>query len=239
MRQNDQMSYDFEAFETFWRAYWEKRPSNHQHPSDTPFFLQTEPRGMCARPAAFDFAYHPCPFDGPLKTAKVIVCLANPKYSGLTGTVDQQNKIIERMKDGRKNLPEEWFDDCYQSIFKKFPQQILRNHLWNHLAIFNVCAYASENMKTPEINHAAGLKSTWEAQKLLRELLLPKAENDELYLIFLRKHMLWGVTEGYNASGNSNIEVIRGHEVDGMVPENTVTRVLSWLARKGLSGIEL
>lgn len=226
----------FSAFAHFWQQYWSHPSQSRQHPNDVAFFKQVRPRGHHRDAAKFDFTYHPCPFDGPLENAKVILCLANPRYVDLPGSAEHKNRIIEGMRDGRSPLPDVWLP-FYKKTFNSFLKEGLDEaELKSKFAVFNICAYASENMNGPEVAHAAGLPSTWAAQNYLRSVLIPRAQqtghSEDVYLIFLRKHQLWGVTEGFAG----NIEIVRGRELGGVVPQETAKRVMKWLSSKRLRG---
>lgn len=236
MRQNESMSSGFGAFAHFWQRYWNEPSQSHQHPLDEPFFNQTGPRGHYRSAAKFDFSYHPCPFDGPLESAKVILCLANPKYSDLPGSETHKNQIIEGMRDGRSPLPHEWLPFYKKTLNSFIKEGLDEEELRSNFAVLNICAYASENMNGPEVAHAAGLPSTWAAQNYLRSVLIPRAQqigqSNDVYLIFLRKHQLWGVTEGFTG----NIEIVRGRERGGVVPQETAKRVMKWLRSQSSKG---
>ncbi len=68
------------------------------------------------------------------------------------------------------------------------------------VAVFNICPYPSVNMPDRAIRFASGLPSVWAAQKHLREVLIPKALDKEIFLVIARKHQLWGVIEGFDSS---------------------------------------
>jgi hypothetical protein len=239
MKQPEAMRYDFSAFRNFWQRYWSQSVEVYQHPEDMPFFELQETRGQHKKTADFDFRYHPCPFDGPLEKAKVILCLANPNYASLPGGTVHQNDVIKGMRDGAAPLPDEWLP-FYERVFGEFIKQgISVPCLKKHFAIFNVCAYASVNMNSAEVAHAAGLPSTWAAQQYLRSNLIPRAQEanteESLYLVFLRKHQLWGVTEGFRG----NIEVVRGSERSGVVPPETAEKIVQWLHETYLARLDL
>ena len=197
--------------ETPFHEFWLKCGNEEIHPADKPFLKNLNvPRGRYKRPPEFKFSVPPCPFDGPLHKARVIVCLANPNYLGLPGDI---RKIVLRQRTGNEPLPREW-DRWYQQKLSR-PIGLKMDELREKTAILNLCPYESKNMEGPEISIAAGLRSVWEAQKYLREVLIPKALKNEIHLVFIRKHALWGITEGWESS---NIHVERGQELNGMIP---------------------
>ena len=97
------------------------------------------------------------------------------------------------------------------------------------VSVFNVCPYSSQNMNGSETSLAAGLPSVWAAQRHLRDVLIPRALSGEIHLVFLRKHELWGVTEGWDSE---HIHVVRGRELGGTIPEELGCRLQNWLGRE-------
>lgn len=181
------MSYLGSAFHKFWSRCGDESI----HPEDEPYFAYEKKhgcRGSC------DFVtddYGPWPFDGPLQSAKVVVCYANPLYS--IGDKSHQG-LIARQRSGVEPLPEPWYGFYRPRIAKPIGLEI--EELVGDVAVFNVCPYPSISMPERAIRFAAGLPSVWAAQKHFREVLLPKAREGKIFLVIARKHMLWGVHEG-------------------------------------------
>jgi hypothetical protein len=94
------------------------------------------------------------------------------------------------------------------------------------VSLFNVCPYASTTMDGPEIRLASGLPSVWAAQKHLREVLIPLAKTGNIFLVVIRKHQLWGITEGFNSP---NIAIVRGRELGGFIPKELGKEIRQWL----------
>ena len=196
---------------TPFHKFWLKCVDEKIHPADKPFMKNLEnPRGRFIRPPDFKFSVPPCPFDGPLEKAKIIVCLANPNYLGLPGDISQ---IVLRQRTGTESLPREW-DRWYEPKLSR-PLGLTMDELREKTAILNLCPYESKYMEGPELSIAAGLRSVWEVQKYLREVLIPRALKKEIHLVFIRKHVLWGMTEGWEAT---NIHIERGQELSGVIP---------------------
>lgn len=213
-------------FGTAFYEFWERCGEAVVHPEDVAFMSLNKARGRHRRAAAFELEFPPCPFDGPLETARLVICLANPKYTGLKGNIKQ---IILEQRGGCSPLPSDW-DEWYEPRIARrmnIPMGIVRSLV----SIMNICPYASQTMEGAEISHAAGLPSVWAAQKHVREVLIPKAISGEIHLVFLRKHELWGVTEGW--SEQSNIHVVRGRELDGTIPTGLGAEIRYWLSDKG------
>lgn len=185
------MSYLGSALETFWQAC----EDDLIHPLDAPFF-DYDREMPATKQLASGFVtnrYGPWPFDGPLDTAKVVICYANPYYQKED---EQHRELIQSQRDGRSDLPEPW-DRYYQPrIGAAFECSIAE--LRSTVAVFNVCPYPSLDMSDRATKFASGLPSVWAAQKHLREVLIPKAQAGNLFLVFARKHQLWGVIEGFS-----------------------------------------
>lgn len=169
------------ALFNFWSAL---PPDANIHPQDQVFFDFAKEHNFKTnhRP--------PGPWDGPLMTAKVVICYANPGYD----PEDQhRNDLIRKQLTGCEELPSCW-DKWYWPRIKTIglPMEKLRDVV----AIFNVCPYSSYEMNDREIKLSAGLPSVWAAQYHLREVLIPQAMAGHIFLIVARKHQLWGVVEG-------------------------------------------
>ncbi len=144
------MSYIGSAFHEFWSRC---DRNAKQHPDDVLFLKDIDqPRGRHIKPATFEFQYPPCPFDGPLEHARVVICFANPKYAGLQGDIEA---IIYRQRQGLAELPPEW-DDWYEPRIAR-PLGLLMDEARLWVSVLNVCPYASQNMNGSETSLAAGL----------------------------------------------------------------------------------
>lgn len=172
----------------------------------------------------FAHAYLPCPFDGPLQKARVVICLANPNYP--LGDVDYRDLILEQ-RSGEESLPKTW-DNYYEPRIAR-PMGVAMDQLRDLVSVFNVCPYASTEMAAVHQRRAAGLASIWQAQKFFREVLLPRARTGNIYLLVVRKHQLWGVTEGDSCP---TYGVIRGNEMWGGIPQERAKHLHEWLTKK-------
>jgi hypothetical protein len=224
------VSYLGSAFHEF----WSRCGSNQVHPDDRPYLDAYAEKTLADnRQTRFQTnEYLPCPFDGPLQDARVVVCLSNPNYPK---NGSDFREVIIRQRSGEESLPIEWDSKYYKKIAKSLnlPLEVIRRKV----AVFNVCPYASSSLEGVEKRVAAGLPSVWAAQKFFREVLLPKAGTGNIYLIVLRKHELWGVTESAELG---NLRLIRGREQDGSIPADVGLEIKNWLIQKGhLSSNEL
>lgn len=184
-------------------------PEDAAHLQDSPFAPHT---------------YLPCPFDGPLQKARVVICLANPNYP--PGNEDYRDLILDQ-RSGEESLPKAW-DGYYEPRFAR-PMGVTMDQIRDLVAVMNVCPYASTEMAAVHQRRAAGLASIWHAQKFFREVLLPRARTGNIYLLVVRKHQLWGVTEG---DGCPTYGVIRGNEMWGGLPPERAKHVHEWLKKK-------
>lgn len=156
-----------------------------------------------------------------METAKVVVCLANPNYPKQGG---DYSAVILGQRSGLAPLPEEWDSTYYKKIAKALKVDV--DQIRDQVCLFNVCPYPSNSMEGAEKRLAAGLPSVWAAQKHLREVLIPEAEAGKIYLVVIRKHELWGISDGFKSP---NIVVVRGLERPGTMPEEVGKRISIWL----------
>lgn len=197
--------------------YWARCGRQDKHPDDAAY-LQDSP---------FFHGVRPCPFDGPLDRAKVVICLANPSY-GKVRDAEKLNQLVMSLRSGEEALPDE-FDVFYRRITKSMGVSLGRlRHL---VAILNVCPYASASMSDTAIRKAAGLPSVWQAQKFLREVLIPRAQTGNIYLILIRKLQLWGITQSLELDGN--LRVVPDRAINGVMPVKLGTEIHEWLTKKG------
>lgn len=143
-----------------------------------------------------DFSFPPGPIFGPLKTAKIILCYANPGIDDLSLEAIRNPKSLAELFEqlaGNKNYPHhlagwrEWFNQRANSLFDGDIELAGR-----HISIFNLVPYSSVNMDKVE-KIANCLPSVWVAQNHLRSVLIPKAKAGEVLLIMCRSNHLWGL----------------------------------------------
>ena len=214
--------------------FWARCGDDLIHPADKPFFeadqqLEGEKIGRFQRKTAkFQTEnFPPCPFDGAIGTAKLVLCLANPNYDGFEET--EVRAVVSQQRSGLVGLPREW-DDFYSEKLAS-PLGLEMDQIRAVTAILNLCPYASSPyMQAEELRLAAGLPSVWQAQRYLREVLIPKACKDEIYIVITRKHQAWGVHEGFECK---NIVVSRQNPIAGRIPTDRGMEIRNWLQRKG------
>ena len=204
---------------TEFHRYWARCGHRDIHPDDANY--------LEVGSSPFNHKLLPCPFDGPLGKAKVVICLANPS-DGYTADTVTVNKSVVEMRSGEEPLPS-IFDKFYQPIFR--PIGIPLDELRSMVAVFNVCPYTSARMNAATERKAAGLPSVWQAQKYLREVLIPRAQTGNIHLILIRKFQLWGITQGAEEEGG--FRVIPDRAIGAVIASQHGKEIQGWLIKKG------
>ncbi len=150
----------------------------------------------------FEFGLPPGPFFGPLKTAKVILCYANPSRDAKTAKViasEPDKELLFAQLDGLQPYPyqvpgwDKWFKPVANSLFEGHCATASK-----HICVFNLIPYASVNIDKVQ-NIATSLPSVWAAQEYLRKTLIPKAISGEIMLVMCRSAQLWGLQTPHGA----------------------------------------
>lgn len=178
----------------------------------------------------FDKGIFPWPFDGTLDQAKVVFCLANPSCEKVVKK-DELNQMILTQRSGEEALPYE-FDLTFDRFYKKIlqPIDLPIGAVSRRIAVVNACPYSSSEMTDHQVRVAAGLPSLWQAQKYLREVLIPRALTGNIYLIMIRRHSLWGITPPEKAYGK--LKVIKGHARNAVMGKALGEEIKQWLISK-------
>ena len=212
------MATERDIFE-FWRR-WSRDLDGSVHPDDRPFLDAA---------SGIDFELNvgrpPTPWDGPLASAKIIFCYANPRFSQ-DDLHDEYIEIMRRQLDGNQPLPIDLphWGSWYREQFGFLGSLAEIDQL---VAVFNVCPYASRNMDGANGRVSAGLPSTWAAQRHLREVLIPKAKQGEIILVIPRAHQRWGVTIGFDSDN-----IILDAAPHGRIPVKARPKILRCLDPK-------
>ena len=211
--------------------FWARCENHHIHPDDERFFKFDRTRDAKHRLAGEYKTddYGPWPFDGPINTAKVVVCYANPLYAEADNIYAD---LIFRQRSGVEPLPEPWYPYYQSRIGSAIGVEI--GDLREIVSVFNVCPYPSIQMTDRAIRFAAGLPSVWAAQKYLKEVLIPRAQSDEIFLVIARKHQLWGIVEGFT---EQNIHIRRN--IGGYLGPELGEKIRRWLVKKGYVDLKL
>jgi hypothetical protein len=200
--------------------YWARCGRKDIHPDDADYLAKGS--------SPFNHKLLPCPFDGPLDKAKIVICLANPSDGYADVSEAQVNELVVEMRSGEEPLPK-IFEKFYSKIVR--PLRIPLNELRSLVAVFNVCPYTSEKMDSAAERKAAGLPSVWQAQKYLREVLIPRAQTGNIHLILIRKLQLWGVTQGEEEQGG--FRVVPNRAIGAVISERHGEEIQRWLFEKG------
>ncbi|UAB73831.1 hypothetical protein INR79_22055 [Vibrio sp. SCSIO 43132] len=156
-----------------------------------------------------DFSFPPGAIYGPLKTAKIVLCYANPGVDDLSLDTVRSPEFKSELYDqllGTNDYPHhlpgwnQWFGVIANSLFDGHIELAGK-----HISVFNLVPYASINMDRVK-KVANCLPSAWVAQNYLRTVLIPKAKSGDILLIMCRSGHLWGLKSMY---GCDNI-VING-----------------------------
>ena len=218
---------DYEDIFDYWqaknlRSMEDSGSAQDVHKDDLPFLKANEER---AAQLTFDFKGRiPSPWDGNLKSAKIVICYANP----LSDVDDATNKDkMLKQLSGSAPLPTDidswnrWYENKMFGRLGKFKNS-------NTISVFNLCPYASENMSDINWRTASCLPSVWWAQKHLREVLIPMALDKEIFLVIARAHKYWGIPSWDNIDlfkeGNLRIQTNRG----GFIQEDIARDFMTW-----------
>lgn len=90
---------------TEFHRYWAECGGALIHPRDQSYF-ENDKTKQCKEDCDFVTSdYGPWPFDGPMETAKIVVCYANPAYS----VEDKKHQeLISKQRTGVEPLPRPW-----------------------------------------------------------------------------------------------------------------------------------
>lgn len=180
--------------------FWQRldKDSGYIHPDDAIILNELEKE----YPMDFNFNFPPGQYFGPLKTAKIVLCYANPGVDtpSLKAISDPTNhEFLLKQLSGEENYPYqisgwyEWFSKVANSLFNGDIQLASST-----IAIANLLPYASVNMDKAE-PIAQCLPSVWVMQNHLRNNLIPKAKNGEILLVMCRSNHLWGLRSCHNS----------------------------------------
>jgi hypothetical protein len=179
----------------------------------------------------FEYELPPGPYFGPLKTASIVLCYANPSVDEGSSTVIASKKLQEilfKQLDGDQpypyNIPgwDKWFRPVAKYLYAGDIEAAAKN-----IAVFNLIPYASVNMDKVQFI-ANSIPSVWAAQSYLRDVLIPKAKNGKILLIMCRSSQYWGLRSSH---GSENIIL---NNVRSGFTEETKAKVNDWRKKNGL-----
>jgi hypothetical protein len=209
---------------TEFHRYWAKCGHANVHPEDEAY--------LKAKDITFDSDVVPWPFDGALEQAKVVICLANPSCGGVQNK-ELLNELILEQRSGEEAIPFE-FDPTFTKFYKRItrPLQLPIGTLSKRVAVLNACPYSSARMTEQQVRLASGLPSVWQAQKYLREVLIPRAHTGNIYLIMIRRLQMWGVTPADEEIGKLRVIDGPGHAISGVMGKELGLEIKNWLISK-------
>ncbi|MDB0051778.1 hypothetical protein N9F57_02715 [Gammaproteobacteria bacterium] len=171
----------------------------------------------------------PSPWDGNLREAKIVICYANPASND--DHLVHRELMLEQLS-GNAPLPTdipEWKDWYENKKFSTLQENFDRS---DEICVFNLCPYASLNMSDVNWRVASCLPSIWWAQKHLREVLIPDALNEKIFLVIARAHQRWGIQHWGEIDsfreGNLRIQNGRG----GYIREDIACDFKKWKLRR-------
>jgi hypothetical protein len=168
--------------------YWSRLPAGEAvHPDDR--------AALESGPHAFHFDLPPAPVLGPLRTAPVVLCCGNPgyeKYEAEFVREPTRKSWLAQQIDGMEPFPV-WMPGWGDALAARCRLMGLgQAELADTVAIFNVVAYASERLGVDETAIARHLPSAAVARSYLHDVLIPRARREEIFLVVVRSHVLWG-----------------------------------------------
>ncbi|HEA16575.1 MAG TPA: hypothetical protein ENH88_09065 [Pseudoalteromonas prydzensis] len=188
--------------------YWDrmKQTSGYKHPDDLVVLkeLEDDIKGD------INFNFPPGPYWGPIKSAKIVLCYANPSINSPsidTIKCKENVDVLMNQLKGTEKYPYKlngwgkWFEQKANSLFPDINKEQRLELVSHQMAVINLIPYASENMDNLA-SIANCLPSSWVAQQFLREHLIPKAKKGEILLLMCRSAHLWGLKSSH---GSDNI----------------------------------
>ena len=171
--------------------FWSRLPEGETvHPDDR--------AAIEGGPHGFHFDLPPAPVMGRLRTARVVLCYGNPGYERYDAELVRGPSLTAqsaRQLQGKDAFPV-WMPGWGESLAARCRQMGLGlEDLANTVAIFNVVPYASERLGVDETAIARHLPSAAVARGYLREVLVPRARKEEIFLVVVRSHVLWGAVD--------------------------------------------
>ncbi|MCW7492533.1 hypothetical protein ND861_09635 [Leptospira sp. 2 VSF19] len=220
-----------ETIFTFWNSYQEqfKADNKNIHPDDEKIL---ESFNFEAKPL-FNFEYPPGPYFGPLEKSKLIFLYGNPGVdTDSKEALKNQNhlKLLYDQLSGSESYPSipgwvKWYSNKFNNLLTSGLKESQKSEVLEKskqfIAVFNIIPYASENMD--QLNKIENcLKSSWLAQKYLRETLIPEAKSGKRMIVVCRSSHLWGLRSNH---GIENI--IMNKSRNGIDSEN-IAKIRKW-----------
>jgi hypothetical protein len=168
--------------------FWSRLPNGATvHPDDRAV--------LDGGPHAFHFDLPAAPVLGKLRTAPVVLCYGNPGFEAHDAEQAGDSSRMARLfrQSGGTDCFPVWMPGWGDLLAARCRQIGLGlEELANTVAIFNVVPYASERLGVNETAIARHLPSAAVARSYLHEVLIPRARREEIFLVVVRSHVLWG-----------------------------------------------
>lgn len=168
----------------FWEAV---EPKDRIHPADRRVLERVKHE--------FDLECLPACFNGPLRTAKVVLLLLSPTlypHSRAEAETQEGQEAYMRRRAGHEPLPME--GPSFKWLKERTECFGCRDQLWPHLAVLNIGAYRSKKYRHKSL--LAALPSCRVSIGWAQDVLFPQAEAGERVVVCLRSASFWGLEEG-------------------------------------------
>lgn len=208
-------------------------PTQCIHPSDENVFHRLGLDGH-----GFNHKTLPACFMGPLRTASVVLLFMSPGLSPQDEDLAKNKETQEyyvRRRQGNEPLPDvrtpgaKWWTErtkCFET------DEINTARIALNLAVLNIGAYHSKEMKDPEL--LAALPSSRVCLDWAQSVLFPAAEIGERVVVCLRAAKFWGLRSGTKYSGTLFAPPVTrgGHMIQGPTRDKVIEAVRAALSRK-------
>jgi len=172
--------------------FWSRLGPLNVHPDDQPILSAWERHwGKCE----VDLTCAPEPFSGCLKTAPVVICVANPNPGG---TEARHNDFLRKKLMGNTPLlcdprdkSHEWFAKLLADINKDRVEELSRL-----VAVLDLVPYRSDGFRLSHEQLSSALPSSDVARRFLRECLISDALLGKRFVVVLRQCWHWSVYPG-------------------------------------------
>lgn len=171
--------------------FWSRLPEGATvHPDDRPV--------LDGGPHAFHFDLPALPVLGCLRNAPVVLCYGNPGYEEHDAEHARENARVDRLfrQDNGSGSYPVWMPGWGDLLAARCRQMGLGlEELASTVAVLNIVPYASEHLGVNETAIARHLPSAAVARRFLHEVLVPSARREEIFLVVVRSHVLWGAVD--------------------------------------------
>ena len=201
------------------------------HPSDRNVIVRINHK--------FDLKCLPCPFVGPVKSARVVLLYLNPGLSKEDGKEAQSQSGLEHYKRKLTGLEPLSSEERHRAAWKWWTSRVKvfgdPAVLRDKIAILEIGAYHSKSMANTSV--LAALPSSRAMLNWAQETLFGEAMRGERVVICMRAARFWGLSAGksgqrYGRSLYAPAVARSGHLAHGQMREEIIKKVRSILARR-------